>query len=106
MSLSHFQSEFDKLMNRDNFSDKIHPLRQEAFSKFLNTGIPTQKWEDWRFTNLTRITKGEYRISETQDGSNGEIEFPSFFFSDNLGRIKVGHRMELMIVFPGNDHYR
>jgi len=48
MSLSHFQSEFEKLMNRDYFSDKIHALREEAFSKFLNTGIPTQKWEDWR----------------------------------------------------------
>ena len=78
MSLSHFQSEFEKLMNRDYFSDKIHALREEAFSKFLNTGIPTQKWEDWRFTNLTRIAKGEYRISETHDGPNGEIDFPSF----------------------------
>ena len=58
MSLSHFQSEFEKLINRDYFSDKIHALRKEAFSKFLNTGIPTQKWEDWRFTNLTRIAKG------------------------------------------------
>ena len=78
MSLSHFQSEFEKLMNRGYFSDKIHALRDEAFSKFLNTGIPTQKWEDWRFTNLTRIAKGEYRISENHDGPNGEIDFPSF----------------------------
>ena len=78
MSLSHFQSEFEKLMNRDNFLEKIHSQRQEAFSKFLNTGIPTQKWEDWQFTNLTRIAKGEYRICEKQDVPTNEREFPSF----------------------------
>jgi len=96
MSLSHFQSEFEKLINRDYFSDKIHALREEAFSKFLNTGIPTQKWEDWRFTNLTRIAKGEYRISETQDGPNGEIEFPSFKMEVSI------HLLSIMVITRKN----
>ena len=101
MSLSHFQSEFEKLINRDYFSDKIHALREEAFSKFLNTGIPTQKWEDWRFTNLTRIAKGEYRISETQDGPNGEIEISSFKMEGvNTLVIYNGHYQEKLSSIP------
>ena len=101
MSLSHFQSEFDKLMNRDYFSDKIHALREEAFSKFLNTGIPTQKWEDWRFTNLTPIAKGEYRISETQDGPNGEIEISSLKM-DNVNTLVIynGHYQKKLSSVP------
>jgi len=35
MKLTQFKSEFEKMINRDYFSDKIHPLRQDAFSKFL-----------------------------------------------------------------------
>jgi len=93
MSLSHFQSEFEKLMNRDYFSDKIHALRAEAFSKFLNTGIPTQKWEDWRFTNLTRIAKGEYRISETQDGPNGKID-------EKFSLVPVGETLSDILEIP------
>jgi len=101
MSLSHFQSEFEKLMNRDNFPEKNHSQRQEAFSKFLNTGIPTQKWEDWQFTNLTRIAKGEYRICETQDVPNNEIESPSFKMEGvNTIVIYNGHYQEKLSSIP------
>ena len=78
MSLSHFQTEFDKMMNRDYFSDKIHPMRQKAFTKFLETGLPTQKWEDWRFTNLSEITKENFRISEIQDAPINPIDLSEF----------------------------
>ena len=78
MNLVHFQSEFDKMMNRDYFLDKVHPMRQAAFSKFLETGLPTQKWEDWRFTNLSSISKGDFRISEIQDAPINPIDLSEF----------------------------
>jgi hypothetical protein len=43
MNIARFQTEFDKMMNRDYFSEKVHPMRQEAFIKFLKVGIPTKK---------------------------------------------------------------
>ena len=62
MNLTHYQTEFEKIMNREYFSKEVHPIRKDAFSKFLDTGFPTQKWEDWRFTNLSAITKKNYKI--------------------------------------------
>ena len=67
MSLSHYQTEFDKMINRDYFSHEVNPLRKDAFSKFIDTGFPTQKWEDWRFTNLSHLKNKSFRISDSQD---------------------------------------
>jgi len=86
MSLSHFQSEFKKMMNRDYFSSTLHPIRKEAFSKLNECGLPTQKWEDWRFTNLTSLKKESYRISELQDGPKQEIDLSPFHI-DNVANI-------------------
>ena len=59
MILSHFQTEFEKIMKRDYFSSEIHPVREKAFSRFMDIGLPTQKWEDWRFTNLSELKKND-----------------------------------------------
>ena len=42
MNISDFNIEFDKMIKRDYFSDKVHPMRKKAFSKFLETGLPTK----------------------------------------------------------------
>ena len=55
MSLSHYQTEFDKILNRDYITDVVHNLRKEAFEKFSKIGFPTQKWEDWQYTNLSAL---------------------------------------------------
>jgi len=82
MNLANFQSEFEKLMNRDYFSDKVHPIRQKAFTKFLETGLPTQQWEDWRFTNLSPITKQNFRFSEIQDAPTEPINISDYEMED------------------------
>ena len=101
MNLSNFQIEFDKMMNRDYFSDKVHPMRQEAFSKFLEMGLPTKKWEDWQFTNLSSISKGKFRLSEVQDTPKGDIDISQYEIND-LETIVIynGHYQETMSSIP------
>jgi Fe-S cluster assembly protein SufD len=101
MNLSNFQTEFDKMINRDYFSDKVHPMRQEAFSKFLEFGLPTKKWEDWRFTNLSSISKGKFRLSEIQDSPKGNIDISQYDMND-LETIVIynGHYQEAMSSIP------
>ena len=101
MSLSHFQSEFEKMMNRDYFSDKVHPMRQEAFSKFLKIGLPTKKWEDWRFTNLSSISNSNFRISEKQDAPNGDVDISQYQI-DDVETIVIynGHYIETLSSIP------
>ena len=63
MSFTSFQTEFDKMMSRDYFSDKVHPMREEAFSKFIEMGLPTKKWEEWQFTNFSKFKNNQFRLS-------------------------------------------
>ena len=101
MSLSHFQAEFEKMMNRDYFSSSIHPMRNEAFSKFNECGFPTQKWEDWQFTNLTSLQKDTFRISELKDGPTQKIDLSPFHI-DNVANIVIynGHFQKDISHFP------
>ena len=64
MTLSHYQTQFDQLLNRDDTHDVIHQIRKKAFSRFIEIGFPTQKWEDWRFTDLSHLEKQSYQISD------------------------------------------
>ena len=67
MSVSDYKAEFEKMLNRDYFSKSLHSHRMEAFTQLEKTGFPTRKWEDWRFTNVSNISDGEFMISEISD---------------------------------------
>ena len=67
MSVSDYKAEFEKMLNRDYFSKFLHPHRKEAFAQLEKTGFPNRKWEDWRFTNISTISDGEFNISEIMD---------------------------------------
>jgi len=82
MRLSHFESEFDKIINRAHFSHEVKSMRKDAFSKFLDTGLPTQKWEDWRFTNLSYLKNESFRISESQDTPNSIPDISPYKVND------------------------
>ena len=53
-------------------------MRKDAFSKFLGTGFPSQKWEDWRFTNLSYLKNESFRISESQDTPNSILDISPY----------------------------
>ena len=75
---SHFQTEFEKIMKRDYFSSEIHPVREKAFSRFMDMGLPTQKWEDWRFTNLSELKNKKYYISDIKDAPTKPINLEKY----------------------------
>ena len=93
MNISDFNIEFDKIINRDYFSDKVHPMREKAFSKFLKIGLPTKKWEDWRFTDLSSISNSNFRISEKQDAPNDDVDISQYQIDD----------VETIVIYNG--HY-
>ena len=101
MNIARFQTEFDKMMNRDYFSEKVHPMRQEAFIKFLKVGIPTKKSEDWRHTNLSSISKGSFRLSDGQDAPKSDIDISQYNIND-LETVVIynGHYLEALSSIP------
>ena len=78
MSVSDYKAEFEKMLNRDYFSKFLHPHRKEAFGQLEKTGFPTRKWEDWRFTNVSTISDGEFNISEISDAPQTTLNIDSY----------------------------
>jgi len=56
------------LQTHDSESEIIRDLRKNAFDEFMKVGYPTKKHENWRFTNLSSLTKTEYRFSNRESG--------------------------------------
>ncbi|MDP7027841.1 MAG: Fe-S cluster assembly protein SufD [Candidatus Marinimicrobia bacterium] len=66
------------MLNRNYFSKSLHPYRKEAFTQLEKTGFPTQKWENWRFTNVSNISDGEFMISEISDAPQTTPDIDSY----------------------------
>ena len=66
--MKYFQDEFDTLLDSiNNENDELTDLRKKSFENFIDNGLPTNKWEDWQFTNFSSIEKGDFRLSSLSD---------------------------------------
>ena len=66
--MKYFRDEFNTLINSNkNENDKLTMLRKKSFEVFMESGLPTSKWEDWQFTNFSSIINGSFRLSSLKD---------------------------------------
>jgi Fe-S cluster assembly protein SufD len=63
---SHFEA-FERTLNGES-KTSLHQLRREAMGKFSDSGFPTTRHEEWKFTNITPITKIDFRPVLQYDG--------------------------------------
>ena len=70
MNISDYKAEFDKTATHPHFSENLNTTREKAFAKFLDLGLPTKKWESWKYTNLSRLKKETFRLAGVNDFSN------------------------------------
>lgn len=81
------KSQFETFLHsQSDESQAMLNTRTNAFNRFLEIGYPTKKHENWRFTNLSSLTKIQYRFP------NGEMikiedDFISEHSIDNSHRI-------------------
>ncbi len=57
--LSNFE-QFEKSMNGEA-STNLHALRKAAMAKFAEVGFPTTRDEEWKYTDISPISKEEFR---------------------------------------------
>ena len=50
----------------------LRRLREEAFARFCETGFPTTRDEDWRFTNVAAIARTQFRPASAAGLSAGD----------------------------------
>ena len=82
MNASELQIEFEKIINRDYFSDKFKPIREKAFEDFTSKGFPNKKLEDWRFTNLSRLYRNSFVISNKKHNNPVDVNLKKFHIQD------------------------
>ena len=94
MNLNEYQHEFNELINRQSFSADSYPNRKDLFSKFLDSGLPTKKWEDWRHTDLSFLKNTNFRVSELVDAQVNLVD---------ISKYKIANTHTIIIV---NGHYK
>jgi len=63
--LSHFEA-FERTLNGESQSS-LHQLRRAAMGKLSDSGFPTTRHEEWKYTNITPITKIDFKPVFTSD---------------------------------------
>ncbi|MFT3744104.1 MAG: Fe-S cluster assembly protein SufD [Pyrinomonadaceae bacterium] len=58
-----FAEQFREFINGESNAE-MRKLREDAFAAFLLTGFPTPKDEDWKYTNVSKISNLKFEISE------------------------------------------
>ena len=94
MNMNDYHTEFEKIISQPYFSDKINGSRTKAFEKFLESGIPNKKWDNWRHTDLSIISKEKFRVPENTDAPDNILD---------LSDIKIEGAYTLVIY---NGHYQ
>jgi Fe-S cluster assembly protein SufD len=73
--------EFEKSLNGEKSSD-FHKVRKDAISKFVELAFPTQKDEEWKYTNISSLQK--HNFSPAAAKANVSSETINKFLFDKM----------------------
>ena len=83
------QSDFDKIIKTSDFSEKEIQLKKSFLNKFIESGFPNKKQEDWKFLDINQIIKKNIgELSFFNDNSLPNKIDPSIFV-DGLEHNKI-----------------
>ena len=83
VNLDTYLAQFESLQSTREAPAGIRQMRQEAMTHFSQLGFPTTRLEDWRFTNVERIAKSQFKLAE--EATVGAAQFEAFSFSTLSG---------------------
>ena len=70
----------------------LRQLRSDAFARFTEVGFPTSRDEDWRFTNVSPVSQGQFQLSRDGVDSVSAAQLEPFEFPGALRLVFVnGH---------------
>jgi len=119
------QIDFDKITKTLNISKKEIDLKRNYLEKFIESGFPTRKQENWKFLDISQIIKknisdlsffNDYSIPNKIDSSifvdglehnkiifiNGRIEKIDFNYEDQ-NKIQISDKIEKKISFDNEN---
>jgi len=64
----------------------LQTVREKAFELFLETGFPTLRQEDWKYTSVDRIAKAPFRLASQSPAAGLNVKkIEPFLFADLQG---------------------
>ena len=91
------QSDFDKIIKTSDFSEKEIQSKKSFLNKFIESGFPNRKQEDWKFLDISQIIKKNIgELSFFNDNSLPNKIDPSIFI-DGLELNKI--IFKLLIIY-------
>lgn len=95
-TITYFKDRFEQLQ-ADSVDTHIKAMRDEAFNSFSQTGIPTVKHEEWKYTRINDFFNKDYHFTT-------DLKELSFL-PEHLSDLKIpGHEDANVVVFV-NGHY-
>ncbi len=79
-----YLAEFARFEKTPNFGSSpwLQDLRRQAISRFSESGFPTTRDEEWRFTNVAPITRIPFQPASRQTNGFAHADLSAFAFSD------------------------
>ncbi|ANH80794.1 Fe-S cluster assembly protein SufD [Niabella ginsenosidivorans] len=95
-TITYFKERFEKLQE-GTIDSRLRSLRDEAFTEFEQTGIPTVKHEEWKYTRINDFFNKDYHFTT-------DLKEQEFKAADLQPFLLPGHENANSIVFI-NGHY-
>jgi len=82
------QSDFDKIVKNSKFSNREIEFKKDFLNKFIESGFPNRRQEDWKFLDISQIIKKNisdlsYFIDYSQSNKiSPDTSYP--FFPDRM----------------------
>ena len=102
------KTDFEKIVKTSAFSEKDVELKKMYLNKFLETGFPTRKLENWKFSDLSQIIKKNIGELSFYNDYSFPNKVDTSIFVEGLKHNKIvfiNGRVE-MVDFTHEDHDR
>jgi Fe-S cluster assembly protein SufD len=86
MNIEHYQQEYNQLLAKRVQHEPlaVRQIRQQGFNSFMQQGFPSTQAEDWKYTNITPITKHKFKNTLTLQQDNiSKKDLQAFLFNED-----------------------
>ena len=83
------KNDFEKIIKNSKFSNKDIELKRESLNKFIGSGFPNKKLENWKFSDLNQIIKKNIGDLSFYNDYSSPNKLNSSIYIDGLEHNKI-----------------
>ena len=83
------KNDFEKIIKTSNFSKEDVEIKENYLNKFIETGFPSRKFEDWKFSDINQIIKKNIGDLDFYNDYSSPNKIDPSIFVDGLEHNKI-----------------